>query len=117
MPQWNKSKLLTAVVAAGLVAGMTVATPSALADPDAPDPGVAAAPIDPGLPTEAPLPPPIPPDRFRLRRHRRFLSCPPSSSKSGVGVLLQRYLFLTTDFSRCFPENAPDGCPQCFSRE
>ncbi|SHV50791.1 ErfK/YbiS/YcfS/YnhG family protein [Mycobacteroides abscessus subsp. abscessus] len=61
MPQWNKSKLLTAVVAAGLVAGMTVATPSALADPDAPDPGVAAAPIDPGLPTEAPLPPPIPP--------------------------------------------------------
>lgn len=61
MPQWNKSKLLTAVVAAGLVAGMTVATPSALADPDAPDPDVAAAPIDPGLPTEAPLPPPIPP--------------------------------------------------------
>ena len=60
MPQWNKSKLLTAVVAAGLVAGMTVATPSAWADPDAPDPDVAAAPIDPGLPTEAPLPPPMP---------------------------------------------------------
>ena len=61
MPQWKKSRLLTAVVAAGLVAGMIVATPSALADPDAPDPGVAAGPIDPGLPVEAPLPPPMPP--------------------------------------------------------
>ncbi|BBX85690.1 L,D-transpeptidase [Mycolicibacterium aubagnense] len=60
MPQW-KSRLLTAVMAAGLVAGMTVATPSALADPDAPDPNIAAAPIDPGAPVEAPLPPPLPP--------------------------------------------------------
>ncbi|MGE2726347.1 L,D-transpeptidase [Mycolicibacterium pulveris] len=54
MPQPMRYRLLTAICAAGLVGGMVLSTPSALAQPAVPPP---PAPVDPAA---APVPPPAP---------------------------------------------------------
>ena len=56
MPQPMLNRLLTAIFAAGLVGGMVLSSPSALAQPDVPPPP--PAPVDPAA---APVPPPPPP--------------------------------------------------------
>jgi lipoprotein-anchoring transpeptidase ErfK/SrfK len=67
MPQGKRSRLLTALLGAVMVAGMTIAAPHAMADPDAPDPGAVAPPpaIDQPLPpADDPGVPPPPADPF-----------------------------------------------------
>jgi lipoprotein-anchoring transpeptidase ErfK/SrfK len=56
MPQRTKGRLVTAIFAAGLVGGLVLGSPSALAQPDPPPP---PAPVDPAA---APVPPPPPPE-------------------------------------------------------
>lgn len=56
MPQPMKNRLLTAICAAGLVGGMVLSSPSALAQPAVPPPP--PSPVDPAA---APVPPPPPP--------------------------------------------------------
>lgn len=61
MPQRKTRRLVTALLGAVMVAGMTIAAPYAMADPDAPDPGAAAPPpaVDQPLPpADNPGPPP-----------------------------------------------------------
>ena len=62
MPQGNLRRLATAIFAFGLVGGLAVNSPSALADPElSPDPAVIDAP-----PAVAPAPPPPPPPAFPM---------------------------------------------------
>lgn len=67
MPQGKIYRLPTMMLGAVMVAGMTIAAPYAMADPDSPDPGVVVQPGDPaspppadssGLPLEGPVAPP-----------------------------------------------------------
>jgi lipoprotein-anchoring transpeptidase ErfK/SrfK len=54
MRKWMRGRLVTAIIAAGLVGGLALGNPTALADPEVPPP---PAPIDPAA---APAPPPDP---------------------------------------------------------
>ncbi|WP_102145771.1 L,D-transpeptidase [Mycobacterium hubeiense] len=69
MPQRTRGRLVTAILAAGLVGGMALASPAALADPEVPPPpppapidAAAAVPPPPPEPAPAELPPADPAD-------------------------------------------------------
>ena len=82
MRQRMRGRLVTAIIAAGLVGGLALGNPSALADPEVPPPP--PAPIDPAA---APAPPPIrspPPPADPLAPPADPLAPPPPGRSAGV---------------------------------
>jgi lipoprotein-anchoring transpeptidase ErfK/SrfK len=64
MRQRTRGRLVTAIFAAGLVGGLPLGSPSALAEPEPPPPPPVPAPVDPAaapVPAEPPPPPPLAP--------------------------------------------------------